>query len=94
MADVDDRLSTRSGLILCDNGAGDFTGLVPEDRWFTENPLFDTIAPSACYSGGDPAWFEQSLAAVSAAPLEVRLMADEGSDNEGIALTAIELYVR
>ena len=62
--------------------------------WYTDNELFDDISPSACYTGGDPAWFEKLLAQPTSEDINVRLMADEGSSNEEPGLTRIELYVR
>lgn len=62
--------------------------------WYVDDPLYDGINSASCYTGGDPGWFERSLATRSSDDIELRLMAGEDSSNEDIGVTAMEIYVR
>ena len=56
--------------------------------------LFDDLQASTCYSSGDPGWFTRSLPSATTQPVEVRILVDQGSNNENVLLTRLELYVR
>ena len=48
-----------------------------------------------CNTGGaDPSWFYRDLGESTSAPLEARLMCDQETDNEDVAVVRMELYVR
>lgn len=70
-------------------------GTSPQSGWLTDRPLWDEEPSAAvCDVGGDPSWFEAQLASPRAGPLEVRILADEGTVNEDIGVARMELYVR
>lgn len=76
----------------CESGS---LGAPQQSPWYTSDPLWDGDGTgSDCDTNGDPSWFVRTLPAPTSSALEVRLMADQESDNEDVGLLELELWVR
>jgi hypothetical protein len=63
--------------------------------WATDDPLWDgSGAGTDCDTAGDPSRFAVALDDPVRGPLLVRILADQGSSNEDVGVTALELFVR
>ncbi|MBT8496019.1 MAG: hypothetical protein KJO07_23445 [Deltaproteobacteria bacterium] len=67
----------------------------PGGGWATADPLWDGDGSGTdCDSPGNPSRFSVDLGAPLRGPLVVRILVDQGSSNEDVGVSALELFVR
>jgi hypothetical protein len=71
------------------------TGRPFDTVWFVDDPLWDGDGMGTnCDTPANPSVFHRNLGGAIDVGLEVRLMADQATDNEDVGLSGMELFVR
>ena len=71
-------------------------GRVYDNRWQTDDPLWDRNGCSAnntCCDHPNLPWFHRTLNTSTTADIEVRWCQDEGDENENVGVELLELYI-
>lgn len=75
--------------------SGNTTGPPSSAIWYVDDPLWDGDGTGTdCDTSGNPSFFQRSFVDTLSSPLEVRLQADQSTENEDVGVYRMELYVR
>ena len=80
---------------FCESGCSDSS---ISTKFYTSDPLWDgdgcgTLEQDCCNASGLP-WFHKVLTSSTTEALEMRICADEGTDNEDILIASFEIFVK
>ena len=82
---------------FCESGTESFDSEVNSLQMYSADPLWDEAGcrgMNNCCTFNTPPWFHKQLVNLTTDDIEMRVCADEGTDNENVYIDMVEIYVQ